>query len=105
MINLILFLLALPNVIIVSALALTNNPSLVLAGSVITNVTSVNYFHECNGRRYSTNLNRASCMDALSQIDGSSTTEQTYGPRFQGPFDVKLPKRYASCSSPSLRWL
>ena len=96
------FMLAFPSTITVSALTL-ENPSSILAGSATGNLTDSHYIHECLGNEYGYNLDIAGCADALSQIDASSTIEQTYGPRFKGLFDVKLPKRYISCSfSPSL---
>ena len=61
------------------------------------NVTEIPYDLHCDGRKYGTDLNIASCTEALDQIDASSTVDQTYGPRFRGPYDVKLPKRYISC--------
>ena len=88
--------LALPIIANASALTL-NGPALMLAGSAMTNVTSSNYIHQCKGTTYGLNLNIASCLEALDQIDESSTVEQTYGQRYQGSFDVKLPKRYISC--------
>lgn len=96
------FVFAFPSTVVVSALT-QNNPSLILAGSATANLTNSNYIHKCSGTEYGYDLDSASCADAVSQIDASSTIEQTYGPRFEGPFDVKLPKRYISCSfSPSL---
>lgn len=80
----------------VSALTLTK-PSVIQPGSGgITNVSSLGYVYTCSGAEYGHNLDSASCMDALHQIDASSTVEQTYGMRFTGPYDVKLPKRYIS---------
>lgn len=91
------FALAFPSIIIVSALTL-NNPSLMLPNSTLANITSSNYIHTCDGSFYGYDLNPMSCIEALTQIDASSTTQQTYGPRLAGRFDVKLPKRYISCS-------
>ncbi|CAF9927191.1 hypothetical protein IMSHALPRED_007149 [Imshaugia aleurites] len=91
------FALAFPSIIIVSALTL-NNPSLMLPNSTLANITSSNYIHTCDGSFYGYDLNPMSCIEALTQIDASSTTQQTYGPRLAGRFDVKLPKRYISLS-------
>lgn len=95
MIALTAFVLALLSRLTVSALTLTG-PSLIQPGSAITNVTSLSYVFKCSGSEYGHNLDSASCMDALRQIDATSTVEQTYGMRFTGPYDVKLPKRYIS---------
>ncbi|KAL9133091.1 MAG: hypothetical protein Q9175_005730 [Cornicularia normoerica] len=95
MILLTALVLALPSTTIISALTL-NSPSLILAGSAIANVTSSNYIHQCDGTAYGSNLNSASCTEALNEINASLTMEQTYGQRYTGPFDVKLPKRYIS---------
>lgn len=90
------FVLALLSRLAVSALTLTR-PSLIQPGSAITNVTnSLSYVFKCSGSDYGHNLDSASCMDALRQINATSTVEQTYGMRFTGPYDVKLPKRYIS---------
>lgn len=97
MILLTALVLALPSTTIISALTL-NSPSLILAGSVIANVTSSNYIHQCDGTAYGSSLNSASCTEALNEINASLTMEQTYGQRYTGLFDVKLPKRYISCS-------
>ena len=53
-----------------------------------------------NKVEYGENLNIASCLEALDQIDEHSTVEQSYGERYKGVFDVKLPIRYVSCSLP-----
>lgn len=87
--------LALLSRLTISALTLTG-PSLIQPGSSITNVTSLSYVYTCSAAEYGHNLDSASCMDALHQIDDSSAIEQTYGMRFTGPYDVKLPKRYIS---------
>lgn len=79
----------------ISALTLTG-PSLIQPGFAVTNATSLGYGFTCSGAEYGRNLDSASCMDALHQIDASSAVEQTYGMRFTGPYDVKLPKRYIS---------
>ena len=96
--------LALPSVVVRCAV-ISNTPSLILpgSGSNTTNTNNSNAVYRCNGPRFGYNLDWRSCTEALSQIDASSTMEETYGPRFKGPFDVKLPKRYISCSflSPS----
>ena len=90
-------LLAFP-IIIVQSLVILNTPSLTQPGSNATNTTSSNPFFQCNGEKFGYNLDWRSCTEALSQIDATSTAEQTYGPRLKGPFDVKLPQRYISCS-------
>ena len=90
--------LALP--IIVSVSALTINGPLMLASTAVTNVTGTNYIHSCNKVESGGNLNIASCLEALDQIDDHSTVEQSYGERYKGVFDVKLPIRYISCSLP-----
>ena len=90
------FLLAIP---VVSALTLTK-PSLILSGSAIANVTNSHYIHRCDGRDYGYDLDSTSCTEALNQIDILSTAQQTYGPRFRGSFDVRLPRRYISCWFP-----
>ena len=95
MITLTRVILTLPSILPISALTLID-PSLVLPGS---NLVNANFAHECSGLNYGRNLDSASCIEALSQIDASSTIEQTYGQRYTGRFDVKLPKRYISCSS------
>ncbi|CAF9929454.1 MAG: hypothetical protein ALECFALPRED_004328, partial [Alectoria fallacina] len=95
MISFTTFVLAFSSLTIVSALTLTN-PSLILPGSTIANVSSSNYIHRCDGIAYGRDLDSASCDEALDQIDASSTIQQTYGQRLTGPFDVKLPKRYIS---------
>lgn len=85
----------------VSALT-SNNPSLILTNSATANVSSSNYIHQCDGAAYGRDLNSTSCANALDQIDSSSTIEMTYGQRYTGLFDVKLPQRYISCTfSPS----
>lgn len=96
MISFAALLLALPSITIVSALTL-NSPSLILPGSATTNVSISNYVHQCDGTLYGRDVDSTSCAEALSQIDASSTMEQTYGPRLAGSFDVRLPKRYISC--------
>lgn len=96
MISFIALVLTPPIIASVSALTL-NGPTLMLAGSAVTNVTRTNFIYECNKWKYGENLNIASCLEVLDQIDDHSTVEQTYGERYQGPFDVKLPKRYISC--------
>ena len=93
------FVLALSSMTTVSALTV-NSPSLILPGSAKTNATGLNYIHLCEGSVYGYDLDIASCTEALDQIDSTSTTEQTYGARFTGPYDVKLPFRYISCSFP-----
>ena len=97
MIAFIALVLAFPNIISVFALDLIK-PSLILPGSAIANVTDSHYIYQCSGEQYGHNLDSTSCNDALSQIDISSTIPQTWGQRLTGPFDVKLPKRYISCS-------
>lgn len=97
MVSLTAFVLAFPSVIIVSAITLTK-PSLILPGSAIKNLTAFNYIYDCSGIVWGFDLDSTSCNDALSQIDASSTIQQTYGPRLRGSFDVKLPRRYISCS-------
>ena len=98
MISLATFVLAIP--IIASVSALTLNGPLMLASTAVTNVTGINYIHSCNKVEYGENLNIASCLEALDQIDDHSTVEQSYGERYKGVFDVKLPIRYVSCSLP-----
>ena len=97
MISIAVSLFAFSSITIVSTLTL-NNTILILPGSTITNATSSNYIHQCDGTAYGYGLDIASCTEALDQIQHSSTIEQTYGPRYKGRFDVKLPKRYISCS-------
>ena len=97
MISIVVFLFAFSSITIVSTLTL-NNTLLILPGSTVTNVTSSNYIYHCDGTAYGYSLDIASCTEALDQMAHSSTIEQTYGPRSRGPFDVKLPKRYISCS-------
>lgn len=99
MIALAAVVLTLPSIITVSALTLTN-PSLLLPNSTIVNA---NYAYKCSGASQGRNLDSASCMEALRQIDAHSTRQQTWGQRGEGSFDVKLPKRYTSCWS-SLPW-
>ena len=99
MISLAALVLALPIIASVSALRL-NGPTLMLASTAVTNVTGTNYIHDCNKRQYGENLDIASCIEALDQIDDHATVEQTYGERYKGVFDVKLPIRYISCSIP-----
>ena len=82
------FVLGLLNLITVSALTLNGPWDSVNASS--------NYICRCSDRRHGRNLDSASCVEALRQIDASSTVEQTYGERYTGPYDVKLPKRYTS---------
>ena len=91
------FVLASLSILIVSASTLSN-PSLILPSSAKANATSSNYIHRCDGTAFGHDLDTISCVEALSQIDVSSTTQQTYGARFSGPYDVKLPKRYINCS-------
>ena len=86
--------LTLPSIITVSALTLTK-PSLLLPNST---VVDANYAYKCSGDSRGRNLDSASCMEALGQIDASSTVQQSWGQRGTGAFDVKLPKRYTSCS-------
>lgn len=95
MIALAAVVLALPSLITVSALTITN-PSLLLPNSTIVDA---NYAYQCSGDSQGRNLDSASCMEALGQIDASSTPQKTWGQRGTGAFDVKLPKRYTSCSS------
>lgn len=95
MISLPALVLAFPSITIISTLTLSN-PSLILQGSTTKNLTVSNYIYDCSGTKYGYNLNSTSCTEALFQIDAASTTEQTYGPRLRGSFDVKLPKRYIS---------
>ena len=99
MISLAALVLALPIIASVSALTL-NAPTLMLASTAVTNVTRANYVHQCNKRDYGENLNIARCLEALDQIDDHSTVEQSYGERYKGVFDVKLPVRYISCWLP-----
>lgn len=92
------FVLALPSITVVPALTLTS-PSLILpVGSANANMTSLEYTYQCDGPRYGYDVDRASCAEALSQSDASSRVSQSYGQRFTGPFDVKLPRRYISSS-------
>lgn len=97
MVSLATFLLALP-CITVKSLVISHTPSLTLPSTTTTNSTSSNPSFQCNGDVYGYNLDWESCTEAMNQIDASSTTEQTYGQRYQGRFDVRLPKRYISCS-------
>lgn len=99
MVSITIFVLALP-CMLVKSLVILDTPSLTQPGSNATNTNSSNAFYRCNGLKFGYNLDWSSCNEALSQIDASSTTEQTYGPRYQGQFDVKLPKRYISCLFP-----
>ena len=102
MIALAAVVLTLPSIVTVSALTLTN-PSLLLPNSTTANA---NYAYKCSGDSQGRNLDSASCMEALRQIDATSTRQLTWGQRGTGLFDMKLPKRYTSCSSslPSI-WL
>ena len=95
MIALAAVVLTLPSIITVSALTLTN-PSLLLPNSTTANA---NYAYKCSGDSQGRNLDSASCMEALRQIDATSTRQLTWGQRGTGLFDMKLPKRYTSCSS------
>ena len=96
-------LLAFAIINLVSALTIPNPPMILPAsttvGSTITNATNSHYIHQCSGMQ-GYNLNSASCLEALRQIDILSTTQHTYGVRFKGLYDVKLPQRYISCSFP-----
>ena len=87
--------LTLPSIISVSALTLPN-PSLLLPNSTTVNA---NYAYKCSGDSQGRNLDSASCMEARRQIDATSTRQLTWGQRGTGLFDMKLPKRYTSCSS------
>ena len=87
--------LTLPSIITVSALTLSK-PSLLLPNSTTVNV---NYAYKCSGDSQGRNLDSASCMEALAEIDAHSTRQLSWGQRGTGPYDVKLPKRYTSCSS------
>lgn len=99
MIAMIAFIVGLPSITTVSGLTL-NTTSLILPDSAVANVTNSHYIHHCDGRQFGYDLDSTSCTEALSQIDIFSTTQQTYGPRYSGLFDVKLPRRYISCSFP-----
>lgn len=98
MISFTAFVFAISSISIVFALTLTN-PSLIQQGSTTANVTNSDYIYECDGTRYGYDLDSTSCTEALDQINFYSTTQQTYGLRYTGQFDVKLPQRYLSCSS------
>ena len=95
MIALAAVVLTLPSIITVSALTLIQ-PSLLLPNSSTLNA---NYAYKCSGASQGINLDSASCLEALGQIDASSTRQLTWGQRGTGSFDVKLPKWYASCTS------
>ena len=96
MISLAAVVLTLPSIITVSALTITN-PSLLLSNSTSVNA---NYPYKCSGGSQGRNLDSASCMEALGQIDAFSTRQLTWGQRGTGSFDQRLPKRYSSGSSP-----
>lgn len=70
-----------------TALAGVTASSLELRGST---------FFNCDGSKYRSNLNLASCKDAVDRIPASSGHE-SYALRGIGQYDVALPSRYISC--------
>ena len=74
----------------------TSNSALTLLPAVnAPNTTEVGIEFGCSGTQYGWLLDISSCLDALAQLDRSSTTPQTWGPRRQG-YDIGFPRTYWS---------
>ena len=74
--------------------SLSLNPS---TPSLNTSTNSLPPIH-CDGPKYGTRLNVASCRSALGYLPKSVRTDQlSFGNRLWGKWDIVVPNRYLSC--------